>query len=146
MLSFTGNLTSFIVSSNLSKYSLNLDLYLSIKKLIDQIVSEYTGRQYEKDFYTQLNKMGVVIPIRHDDLHTFGLLYLFNSKQRNNLAYEAAIKFYTDIFSKNVSEYSSYVRKESFDDFQALLISTVETDQNSVLRIQQSTRKEQRKS
>lgn len=107
--------------------SVNIDLYLIIMSLIEQMVSEYAGKQYEKDFYDQLNKMGVVIPLKHDALQIFGLLYLYNSKQRNNLAYDAAIKFYTDILSKNVNEYASCVREDSFDAFQEFMISPFET-------------------
>ena len=70
------------------------------------MVSEYAGKKYENEFYDQLNKMGVGIPLKQDDLQTSGLLYIYNSKQRNNLAYDAALKFYNDIFCNKGDEYA----------------------------------------
>ena len=52
--------------------SVNIDLYLNIMSLLKQMVSEYAGKQCEKDFYDQLNKMGFVFPLNYDALQTSG--------------------------------------------------------------------------
>lgn len=111
-------LDQFFNKSHTIKYwclmdgNVNIDLYKSVKALIEKMVSEYVGKNYEDDFYEVLNKAGVIIPIVHDELRTFGLMLLCKGKQGNISTHDVAMKFYIDILAKNADRYVSCVREE----------------------------------
>jgi len=58
----------------------NVDLHVSIKKSVEDILLQYVGSEYEKSFYNSLSKVGVIFPITHDMFKTICFSYMFRGK------------------------------------------------------------------
>lgn len=93
----------------------NVDLYLSIRAAIAQMTTEYVGGQYEAEFLSALGEWGVIVPIEHDTLRTFSLLYMAGNKKTNKTADTAAHDFFTEVVVKGGDKYVSCIREEAHE-------------------------------
>ncbi len=90
----------------------NENLFLAIKEDLDGLIEEFAGNQYLSDFYQALSKMGVIVPITHDQLRTYSLVFVVSGTKNQYTAIEAAKKFIIDVVAKNVEHYSNCVKEE----------------------------------
>src|SRR5687767_9224858 len=89
----------------------NVDLHLGIKSVIEDLLCEYVGRDYQNDFYKALSKWGVTTPIEHDTLATIAFVCLYMGKKSSIPADHAAVKLCSDVIAKDLNKYSACITK-----------------------------------
>jgi hypothetical protein len=98
----------------------NVDLHLGMKNVMEEVLGAYVGKDYEKDYYDALGKMGVIVPITHDTLRTIALGFLYGGKKSAISPDDAAYRLLKEVIIKDKEKYSACVTPEAAQLFAKL--------------------------
>lgn len=123
----------------------NQNLYFAIKEDLDGLIERYVGKEYMTHFYQALSKMGLIVPVTHDQLRTYSLHFIFYGKRNQYPYIEAAKRFMIDVVAQSPEKYSNCAREEAkelifvLSKEPTLLASTYSTILDSIARDNSAT-------
>jgi hypothetical protein len=90
----------------------NIDLHTTIRATVEQLVDEYVGAAFKREYFETLGGYGVKVPIAHDTLHALSLAFLYIGKRAGLASKDSALKLYRDVLIDGPDNYDACLTPE----------------------------------